>query len=155
MVLRIFVAGCTCLFCLLSAAAGNTATVRQYLSFEFADDSATLPGWHVSPAAAVSRDTEVAHSGSASAKVTGSAATSYDTTAVHYTINRNLVGETLRTQRVAIVPDVRVYPTVEGIREGRDEVLEVAIAQLLQGAASDEEIRVMASRHRPSSLATD
>lgn len=31
------------------------------------------------------------------------------------------------TQRVGIVPDVEVKPTIEGIREGRDELLEKAI----------------------------
>jgi C-terminal processing protease CtpA/Prc len=30
------------------------------------------------------------------------------------------------TQRIGIVPDVEVHPTVQGIREGRDEVLEKA-----------------------------
>jgi len=32
------------------------------------------------------------------------------------------------TQQVGIVPDVVVRPTIKGIREGRDEVLERAIA---------------------------
>lgn len=31
------------------------------------------------------------------------------------------------TQRVGIVPDVEVHPTIQGIREGRDELLEKAI----------------------------
>jgi C-terminal processing protease CtpA/Prc len=31
------------------------------------------------------------------------------------------------TQRIGIVPDIEVKPTVKGIREGRDEVLEKAI----------------------------
>ncbi len=31
------------------------------------------------------------------------------------------------TQRIGIVPDIYVYPTVKGIREGRDELLEKAI----------------------------
>ena len=31
------------------------------------------------------------------------------------------------TQRIGIVPDIFVYPTVEGIRQGRDEVLEKAM----------------------------
>ncbi len=35
------------------------------------------------------------------------------------------------TQRVGIVPDVVVTPTVEGIRNGKDEVLEEAIRQIL------------------------
>jgi C-terminal processing protease CtpA/Prc len=31
------------------------------------------------------------------------------------------------TQRVGIVPDIEVKPTIQGIREGRDELLEKAI----------------------------
>jgi C-terminal processing protease CtpA/Prc len=34
------------------------------------------------------------------------------------------------TQRVGIVPDIVVKPTIEGLREGRDEVLEAALALL-------------------------
>ena len=32
------------------------------------------------------------------------------------------------TQRVGIVPDVEVHPTIEGIRNGLDELLEKALA---------------------------
>lgn len=35
------------------------------------------------------------------------------------------------TQRLGIVPNVEVKPTIEGIREGRDEVLEEALRQIL------------------------
>jgi len=35
------------------------------------------------------------------------------------------------TQRVGIIPDVEVKPTIAGIREGRDEVLEEALRQIL------------------------
>jgi C-terminal processing protease CtpA/Prc len=35
------------------------------------------------------------------------------------------------TQRVGIVPDLMVRPTIAGIRVGRDEVLEAAIRQIL------------------------
>ena len=35
------------------------------------------------------------------------------------------------TQRIGIVPDVVVTPTIEGVREGRDEVLERAV-QLIE-----------------------
>lgn len=31
------------------------------------------------------------------------------------------------TQRVGIIPDIEVKPTIKGIKEGRDEVLEKAI----------------------------
>jgi C-terminal processing protease CtpA/Prc len=36
------------------------------------------------------------------------------------------------TQRIGIVPDVVVTPTIKGIRDGRDEVLEKAV-QLIEG----------------------
>ena len=35
------------------------------------------------------------------------------------------------TQRIGIVPDLEVLPTVEGIRAGRDEVLEAAVSHAL------------------------
>ncbi len=35
------------------------------------------------------------------------------------------------TQQIGIIPDKVVYPTVEGIRDGRDEVLEEGIRQIL------------------------
>jgi C-terminal processing protease CtpA/Prc len=35
------------------------------------------------------------------------------------------------TQQIGIVPDKTVVPTVEGIRAGRDEVLEEAVRQIL------------------------
>ena len=37
----------------------------------------------------------------------------------------------LPTQRVGIIPDVEVKPTIAGIRAGRDEVLEEALRQIL------------------------
>jgi len=48
------------------------------------------------------------------------------------------------TQRVGIVPDIEVRPTIEGIRAGRDEVLEAALRLILGGQVSEEEIRRMA-----------
>ena len=32
-----------------------------------------------------------------------------------------------QTQRIGLTPDIEVYPTVEGIKEGRDEMLEAAV----------------------------
>jgi C-terminal processing protease CtpA/Prc len=37
------------------------------------------------------------------------------------------------TQRVGIVPDIEVKPTIKGIQEGRDELLERAISVLENG----------------------
>ena len=48
------------------------------------------------------------------------------------------------TQRVGIVPDIEVKPTVEGIRAGRDEVLERAIWLILGDSVPAAEIEKMA-----------
>ena len=37
-----------------------------------------------------------------------------------------------QTQRIGLVPDIYVEPTIEGIRDGRDELMEAAIAFLLE-----------------------
>jgi C-terminal processing protease CtpA/Prc len=50
------------------------------------------------------------------------------------------------TQRVGILADVEARPTIEGVRQGRDEVLEVALRQILGGTVLQEEIVRMA-RH--------
>lgn len=49
------------------------------------------------------------------------------------------------TQRVGIVPDVPVQVSVEGIREGRDEVLEEALRQILGETLPEAEIRRIAA----------
>ena len=48
------------------------------------------------------------------------------------------------TQRIGIVPNVIVNPTIAGIRAGRDEVLEEALRQILGGQVSGAEIQKMA-----------
>jgi C-terminal processing protease CtpA/Prc len=47
------------------------------------------------------------------------------------------------TQRIGIVADIESKPTIEGIRAGRDEVLETAIRQILDSNATEDEIRKM------------
>jgi C-terminal processing protease CtpA/Prc len=47
------------------------------------------------------------------------------------------------TQRVGIVPDVEVKPTVAGIRAGRDELLEEALRRILGPDATPEKIEAM------------
>lgn len=47
------------------------------------------------------------------------------------------------TQRVGILPDVEVRPTVRGLREGRDEVLEEAVRQILGPDADEKAVRKM------------
>jgi hypothetical protein len=47
------------------------------------------------------------------------------------------------TQRIGIIPDVEVKPTIAGIRAGRDEVLEAGIRQILGPGVADEVIRKM------------
>ena len=49
------------------------------------------------------------------------------------------------TQRVGIVPDVEVRPTIDGLREGRDEVLEAAIRAILGASVPESRIREIAS----------
>ena len=48
------------------------------------------------------------------------------------------------TQRVGIDPDLEVKPTIAGIRDGRDEVLEAAIRQVLGPETPDAVIRRLA-----------
>jgi C-terminal processing protease CtpA/Prc len=53
------------------------------------------------------------------------------------------------TQRVGIVPDRVVQPTIAGIRAGRDEVLEAAVREILGPAASEAEVEEVARAGRP------
>ncbi|MGO9865696.1 MAG: S41 family peptidase [Terriglobales bacterium] len=48
------------------------------------------------------------------------------------------------TQRIGIVPNIEVKPTIAGIRAGRDEVLEEAVRQIMGRQASPAEIEKMA-----------
>lgn len=46
------------------------------------------------------------------------------------------------TQRIGIIPDVEVKPTIAGIRDGRDELLEAAVRQILgQGVTAAQTIK--------------
>ncbi len=47
------------------------------------------------------------------------------------------------TQRIGILPDVEVKPTLAGIRAGRDEVLEEAVRQILGPQATADEIETL------------
>jgi len=50
------------------------------------------------------------------------------------------------TQRIGIIPDVEVKPTIAGIRAGRDEVLEAALRQILEPGAAGVVIEKMGKR---------
>jgi C-terminal processing protease CtpA/Prc len=50
------------------------------------------------------------------------------------------------TQRIGIIPDVEVRPTIKGVRAGRDQVLEVALRQILEPAAAAALIEKMHKR---------
>jgi C-terminal processing protease CtpA/Prc len=50
------------------------------------------------------------------------------------------------TQRIGIIPDVEVRPTIQGIRSGRDEVLEAALRHILGSSASASEIERLAKQ---------
>ena len=47
------------------------------------------------------------------------------------------------TQRVGIAVDVRIEPTIAGLRDGRDELLEEAVRQILGFATSEEHVRAL------------
>lgn len=49
------------------------------------------------------------------------------------------------TQRLGIVPDIEVKPTIAGLRAGRDEVLEEALRQILGPETPVDEIRKLAT----------
>src|SRR5579871_1833707 len=49
------------------------------------------------------------------------------------------------TQRLGIVPDREVRPTIAGIRDGRDEVLEAAVREVLGAATPDAVVRKVAN----------
>jgi hypothetical protein len=48
------------------------------------------------------------------------------------------------TQRVGIVPNIEVKPTIAGIRDNRDEVLEEALRQILGPETSAAQIEALA-----------
>src|SRR4030095_10329914 len=50
------------------------------------------------------------------------------------------------TQRIGIIPDIQARPTIQGIRDGRDEVLEAALRQILGPSASAAEIERLAKQ---------
>jgi C-terminal processing protease CtpA/Prc len=52
------------------------------------------------------------------------------------------------TQRIGIVPDVEVRPTIAGVRAGRDEVLEEGLRQILGRDAPADQIQKMAASGR-------
>lgn len=54
------------------------------------------------------------------------------------------------TQRIGIVPDVQVRPTIAGLRAGRDEVLEEALRQILGPQTSAVEIEAIVGKGRVS-----
>ena len=52
------------------------------------------------------------------------------------------------TQRIGIVPEVQARPTIEGIRQRRDEVLEVALRRILGDDVPEDQIHAMARGER-------
>jgi len=58
------------------------------------------------------------------------------------------VGRPIPTQRIGIVPDVEVRPTIAGIRAGRDEVLEEGVRQILGRDVPADQIRRIATPAR-------
>ena len=50
------------------------------------------------------------------------------------------------TQRIGIIPDIEAKPTIQGIRSGRDEVLEAALRHILGPDVASAEIEQMAKK---------
>ncbi len=57
------------------------------------------------------------------------------------------------TQRVGIIPDVEVRPTIAGIRAGRDEVLEEGLRRILGPGTSQAELEAIVSKARAAAPA--
>jgi hypothetical protein len=55
------------------------------------------------------------------------------------------------TQRVGIVPDIEVKPTIAGILAGRDELLERALREILGPDVPADQIQALAIRSIASS----
>ena len=55
------------------------------------------------------------------------------------------------TQRVGIIPDIEVKPTIAGIQAGRDELLERALREILGPDVSSDQIQALAIRSIASS----
>jgi hypothetical protein len=50
------------------------------------------------------------------------------------------------TQRIGIIPEIEARPTIQGVRSGRDEVLEAALRHILGPSVSAAEIERLAKR---------
>ncbi|HEY0254077.1 MAG TPA: S41 family peptidase, partial [Kofleriaceae bacterium] len=57
------------------------------------------------------------------------------------------------TQRIGIIPDVVVTPTIAGIRAGRDEVLEAGIREILGRSTSATQIQQIVRSQKPDATA--
>lgn len=53
-----------------------------------------------------------------------------DGNTVYFTVMGILTPEGGQTQRIGLIPDIEVYPSIEGIKEGRDELMEAAVAYI-------------------------
>ena len=54
-----------------------------------------------------------------------------------------------QTQRIGLAPDIEVHPTVEGIKEGRDELMEAAIAYIQEQNLSSDAAPVQDNSEAP------
>ena len=53
-----------------------------------------------------------------------------DGNTVYFTVMGILNPDGGQIQRIGLTPDIEVYPTIEGIKEGRDELMEAAVAYI-------------------------
>ena len=54
-----------------------------------------------------------------------------------------------QTQRIGLTPDIEVHPTIEGIKEGRDELMEAAVAYLQEQNLSSDAAPVQDNGEAP------
>lgn len=54
-----------------------------------------------------------------------------------------------QTQRIGLAPDIEVHPTIEGIKEGRDELMEAAVAYLQEQNLSSDAAPVQDNSEAP------
>jgi len=94
----------------------ETFSNAEYIAMAFhAGDNVTIVG--STTAGAIGRNSEIILPGGLKTSITG--------IGTYYPDGRE-------TQRIGIVPDIEVKPTIKGIREGRDELLEKAVEIIKQ-----------------------
>ena len=127
----------------LACAAQTGPSLEDILSFEAAHTGTKPAGWTYASPCCVLLDDQVVHGGKWAAvmpavlRTTAGADGNVSSIPLPGGLNTMISGigvfypDKRPTQRVGIIPDREVKPTIAGIRAGRDEVLEAGIRQIL------------------------